>query len=150
MGHRMSDADYVRRVATLGTRQPFYEALRLREAADRLDQLEFENARLKQAMGDVTEFFRQKGVMFEQLLASDDAIALALMNNMFQSVHAAMQRPVELPQPEVSGEYDPRTGVGSVDEAPSLEERTASPFGWRATTYETNDATKGAEDEQDP
>lgn len=120
---RMSNADYVRRVARRGITQPFYDALRLGEAADRLDQLEFENARLLQAVDDVMAFLHVKGIQIDELLESRDAEAIVAFSRMMTSMRVAVQPSVALPQPEVSGEYDPRTKSVRLNESPSLESR---------------------------
>lgn len=49
MGHRISHADYVRRVANKVNPQPLYDALRLHEAADYIESLE----RTVDAQGDI-------------------------------------------------------------------------------------------------
>lgn len=53
---RMSHVEFIRRVAKLGTRQPFYEALRLYEAASYVERLEAENADLRRALDLMIDF----------------------------------------------------------------------------------------------
>lgn len=54
----LTHQDFIRKVATrpLSMRQPYYESLRLSEAADYIDELEAENSAIKKLVHLVAEF----------------------------------------------------------------------------------------------
>jgi hypothetical protein len=96
----MSNTEFIRHIAAFGTKQRFYEALRLNEAADELAALEAEAADLHAAVAAVVEFLHANVEALDPILQADaDRAAF-----MLQALRAVIERPEAARTQQVEGE----------------------------------------------
>lgn len=119
----MSPVEFIRMVAANGTRQPFFEAIRLNEAADRLEQLENEVLDLRRAVATVAQFLDQNGSWLGPIL--DDQEDHSLTDLMLRQLRATIAPATPLRTTAVTGD---QITIRSAEDPASILARETSPI----------------------